>query len=122
METAAKISGYNPTKTIGQVAREWAESLEVSADEAKKASMEDDDFEFDCYGIEKLTVIEVTIAGGGPGADVAFTFGPDGGIRGAVLRYYEMDGSAEVTLSDSLTDGLMTLWGIDSYNYGPSDW
>lgn len=109
-------SGYHTDKTIQQVAEEWAESfsgetLALDMDDAE--AVED----FDHYGIQTIATVEVTIAGGGPGADISFEFGPGGDFRHAKLNYYEFGGSASVPLSDEVADKLLWAWGVEDYRF-----
>lgn len=97
-------SGYNPNQTIGQTAYDWAMSIK---DDLAQGEINDETG----YGIDVNTVVSVTIAGGGPGADIAFEFDTDGDLRSATLNYYEMAGSASYRFDDDTADQLATEMG-----------
>lgn len=92
-------SGFNPNQTIGQTAYDWASSVR---DDLAAGEIND---EYG-YGFDVTTVISVTIAGGGPGADIAFEFNTDGDLTTATLNYYEMAGSASYRFDEAVAEEL----------------
>lgn len=82
-------SEYTPGKTCDEVADDWV------ADIKRNAKSTDPEEAITCewgYGASTMTAIQVTLAGGGPAADITFLFAEgeeDDDPREAYFTYYE---------------------------------
>lgn len=83
-----RMSSYTQGKTVDEVADDWKAEILHDA-----ASTDIDDGAITTewgYGVEMFTAVQVTLAGGGPGADITFLFGEDeDDPREAFFNYYE---------------------------------
>jgi hypothetical protein len=99
-------SGYQTDKTISQVAEEWAESLLTDLSNGEI------DNEYG-YGVDVSTVVVFTLAGGGPAAEVAFTYDDDHYLRSATFTYFEMGGKASVEFFGDAVVELAEAFGAE---------
>lgn len=88
------ISGHHGNYTVQQVANEWAANLvkDARAGELTKA---------DAYGTVTRKAVIITLAGGGPGADLTVVLDSDGDVVDGFYSYYESNGIAAVELHKS---------------------
>jgi hypothetical protein len=109
-------SSYNPGVTIEQVARNDYRGIWQAARDGKLDAAES-------YEIATYTAIQVTLSGGGPGADLVFVLTDpleEGGeVREGFFSYYEADGSHVIPIG--ARDGQMLLDALTGRGELPAD-